>query len=77
MKKSREKRERRERERGKRERERDLHFCLHLAGIVDGVTSLGGSVGLMVRSTPYWKSVYPGNDTSKTAIANNFKNGYH
>jgi len=21
------------------------YFCLHLAGIVDGVTSLGGSVG--------------------------------
>jgi len=29
----------------KKSRERDLHFCLHLAGIVDSVTSLGGSVG--------------------------------
>ena len=31
--------ERRERERGE-----DFHFCLHLAAIVDSVTSLGGSV---------------------------------
>jgi len=33
------------REKKERERDRDLHFCLHLAGIVDSVTSLGGSVG--------------------------------